>query len=316
MKQTVIITGATRGLGYETARQLLQQPDWFVLIASRNVENNRAAVDKLRLEAGTNQVTALQLDLGSLASVERFVDMFLAMDLPPLHAIVCNAGLSLTHDAYTDDGFEMTFGVNHLGHFLLVSLLLPHLREPGRVINVSSGTHIPEHKLARMMGVPSPKYVVAEALAYPNNATVEARITNPSQRYSTSKLCNVLFTYSLARCLEKQGRAINVYTLDPGLMPGTGLVRGFPEWVQQAFAGVISSVEPMVAGIRRPEDSGSHLARLVTDPALVDVRTAYFDGLKPVPSSTDSYDETKQRDLWETSERLIETLRSKSPQAV
>jgi len=95
--------------------------------------------------------------------------------------------------------------------------------EPGRVIFVSSGTHLPEHKLARRMGVPVPKYTTARNLVYPDNAPAADRIDAPTQRYSTSKLCNMLAAYEFARQFEAAGMNIAVFGIDPGLIPGTGL---------------------------------------------------------------------------------------------
>ena len=157
--RTALITGGNSGLGLECARALLQQqPAWHVIIASRGRERSEAAVDALRASGGPGTVEARALDLGSLADVRRFADGLLAdlrgAALPPLRALVCNAGLQFTHRAVSADGFEATFAVNHLGHYLLTQRLLGALVPPARIVFVSSGTHDP----AERTGMPHPNY--------------------------------------------------------------------------------------------------------------------------------------------------------------
>lgn len=301
MKKTVIITGGNSGLGYETAQTLAASGDWSVIIAGRSPERITTAADQLRAATG-QVVTPMQVDLSAFASVRQFAADFAASDHPPLHAIIGNAGLTSMSTSYTTDGIEQIFGVNHLGHFLLVNLLLPHLHEPGRIVFVSSGTHDPDHRLARLTGVPAPKYTRAYALAYPEQARPDESLANAIQHYSTSKLCNVLCTYELSRRLT--GREIGVFAIDPGLMPDTMLTRELPPPLRALFRGVFMSLRHLVAGIRSVKESGTHVARLVTDPALTGRTALYFDGLRETRSSADSYDLDKARDLWETSEAL------------
>lgn len=309
MKKTVIITGGNSGLGYEAATTLAQSSEWQVIIASRNLERTTQAAATIT-RATQNRVIPMQLDLGSFESVRQFVANFTDEALPPLHAIVCNAGLTSMQWNYTTEGIEQIFGVNHLGHFLLVNLLLPYLQDPGRIVMVSSGTHIPEHKLARITQVPVPHYVNAMALAYPEKAPAGEAPNSGFQSYSTSKLCNVLCAYELARRLE--GRDISVFALDPGLMPDTMFVREFPAPVRAIFKNVFLGLGAVVNGIRSVKESGTHLARLVLDPELDGKTALYFDGLEAVQSSKDSYDVEKQRDLWDTSVQLTKLNETES----
>ncbi len=315
---TIIITGGNSGLGYQTAIQLAKTQNYHIVIASRNKTRTLAATEELKTETGWTHISAMVLDLASLRSVREFVSNFESANLPPLNGIICNAGLSLIGEQFTEDNIEMTFGVNHLGHFLLVNLLLKHLQTPARIVFVSSGTHLPEHRLARMSGVAKPRYISAEYLAHPKNAPSGERITNPTQRYSTSKLCNVLYTYELDRQLKQAGistaeNPIDVFAIDPGLMPGTGLVREFPEWMQTVFKNMIIGISPLIDGIRMPAESGQHVARLITDSALTNVDAKYYDGLKETRSSTDSYDLEKAQDLWQTSIQLTQLQPNETP---
>ena len=264
---SVLITGASGGLGREAAAAM-RAAGWDVVAPGRD-----------------------QLDLGSLWSVRAFAA---AVD-GPVEAIVCNAGMqSPGRTAFTEDGIELTFQVNHLAHFLLVALLRDRLAPNARVVVVSSGTH----DAAQRTGMPKPDFRSARALAHPapTDSPTEGR-----RRYTASKLCNVLFAYELARRAPVRANAF-----DPGLMPGTGLARDYGSLQRFVWDRVLPVVAPVVPIMSTPERSGRALARLVTDPALAHVTGAYFLGERPRGSSVGSYDRDKARDLWETSEALVE----------
>jgi NAD(P)-dependent dehydrogenase (short-subunit alcohol dehydrogenase family) len=153
--------------------------------------------------------------------VRSFVDAVRTAALPPVHAVVCNAGLQVVSGSEkTAEGVEMTFGVNHLGHFALVQGLLDVLARPARIVVVSGGTHDP----GKFTGMPAPDYTRAAALAEPTTTTDGAE---GRRRYTTSKLCNVLFAYELDRRLGHGAQGITVTAFDPGLMPGSGLARDY-----------------------------------------------------------------------------------------
>src|SRR6266700_4901904 len=172
LPQTVVLTGGTAGLGYVCARAIAaSHPARHLVIASRNQEQATQVVNTLQRETGNQHIEWMPLDLASLASIRSFARDFAERDLPPLRSVVCNAGLQvISGTAYTQDGFETTFGVNCLGHFLLVNLLLHHLVAPARIVFVSSGTHIPTRKktlLSRIISATPPHYREAQALAWP-----------------------------------------------------------------------------------------------------------------------------------------------------
>ena len=314
---SVLVTGATSGLGFETSRALARQ-GWRVVMASRDLGRARSAAAAVDAEVGGGTAVGLALGLASQADVRRA-----AADLvnasTPLDAVVCNAGVSLSGPLRTtDDGVEMTFGVNHLGHFLLTALLVGHLRRPARVVFVSSGTHIPDHRLARRTGTPVPVYTTARELAFPPDPS--GGLSTQMLRYTTSKLCNVLCANELARRVEDRGLStagapIDVFSVDPGLMAGTGLMREAPPVVQTLGGWLISALRPFVDGIRTPEQSGRDVARLVTDHALAGRSGAYFDGARETRASPVAYDRGKATDLWETSAELVGLRRDESPVA-
>ena len=242
--QTIIVTGATQGLGYYAAQTLARQ-GYTVVMAGRNQNKNESAANAIRKATNNRNVYAMSLDLASLESVRQFVRNFTnRADLPPLFGLVNNAGLQIIGPTeYTVDGVEMTFGVNHLGHFLLTNLLMPLFAKNGRIVVVSSGTHYRDEPVAQAMGVPPPAYTTAEKLSHPAPTTGKSQKVG-AERYATSKLCNLLFAYELTRRLAEQGRTdVTVNAYDPGLMPGSGLARQAP-----AVARSPTSFERLAAG--------------------------------------------------------------------
>jgi NAD(P)-dependent dehydrogenase (short-subunit alcohol dehydrogenase family) len=293
--RTAIITGATSGLGLECARALLgSDPSWHVVLPVRDVDRGAAAVEEL---GESERCTVMPMDLAALTSVRAFTDDVRGASLPPLHAIVCNAGLQVVSGTeWTEDGVEMTFGVNHLGHFALVQGLLDGLTRPARIVVVSSGTHDP----AKLTGMPDPRYSSAEDLAHPDkSADADGR-----RRYTTSKLCNVLYTYELARRLGCGLGGVTVNAFDPGLMPGSGLARDYSPLGRLAWRYLFPALR-VLPNVNSTRTSGRHLAALVNDPRFDGVSGQYFEGKRPIKSSVESYDRDKALDLWETSETLL-----------
>ncbi len=313
--RTVVITGGNSGLGYGCARALLAaSPPCHVVLACRELTRANEAVEALRAAAPAGaKVEAMALDLASLASVRSFADALAqrlsAGSLPPLHGLVCNAGMQGAR-ALTQDGFEATFGVNHLGHYLLVNLLLPSLAASARIAVVASGVHDPAQLEAISIDtIPPPAWSSTAELARgvmgPAAASDDPGIDR-GRRYSTSKLANVYFTYGLASRLP-EGTTVNAF--DPGLMPGTGLAREFPGPLRWLWNVVLPKMLPILRlllskNIHSTEESGAALARLITDPALASTNGRYFEGLNEIRSSVDSYDESRAAEVWQTSALL------------
>lgn len=300
--KTVIITGANSGLGYYCAEAIARSgQDWHIIIASRNLPRVEEAVRNLIAETEYPHIEGMALDLASLASVRQFAQDFMAGERPPLQAVVCNAGIQVVSDTlYTEDGFEMTFGVNHLGHFLLVNLLLPQLSDRSRLVFVSSDVHNPDANT----GMPNPQYQPAELLAFPTKNDNDTDIGNTGKkRYTTSKLCNILCAYELSRRLQKQQSNTTVNAFNPGLMLDTKLAR---DYSQAELSALTANISPSV--MENATDSktvGSALARLILDPSLDHVTGQYFDQLEEAQSSEESYDEKKAVELWKASAKLV-----------
>ena len=324
--RTVIVTGGNRGLGYEAARSIAASGEgWRVVIAARDKVGAAGAAGRLAEETGNPNVEAMGLDLASLSSVRDFAEEFAAReDLPPLRAVVLNAGLQVvTGTTYTQDGFETTFGVNHLGHFLLVNLLLREMSAPARVVYVSSGTHDPK----QTTGMPDPRYRSLEALVHPDEYPDPAEEgegpgTVGRRRYTTSKLLNVYATYELDRRLRAEGLSTDsapttVNAFDPGFMPGTGLARDYGAGARFVVNRILPRLVPLFGslGVRvnSTQSSGKNLARLVLDPELEDVSGRYFEGEKETRSSEQSYDRENAAQLWETSTELVRLRPEETP---
>lgn len=247
--RTILITGATRGLGFEAARAATRQ-GIRVLAAGRDPGRTDAAATA----AGAVPVT---LDLASLAATRAA-----AQGLPRLDAVACNAGRQDVSGAtVTEDGLEATYQVNVAAHVALLDRLLAlgRLREPGRIVIVGSGTHDP----ARRTGMPAPRLDAPADVARPADASSPQ---SGRTAYTTSKLHCVLIAGALARELRAAGRDVHVCTFDPGLMPGTGLAREYPGWQRALWASAMRGLR-VLPGVETPRRSGAALAELLCAPA-------------------------------------------------
>lgn len=304
-EKTAVIIGGNLGLGYECAKNIAANSDWYVIITGRNKLKNSQAVAAIKQSTGNQNVAAMEMDLASLDSVRQFAADLVSQNLPPLQALICNAALQvITGTTYTTDGFETTFGVNHLGHFLLANLLLSNLAPAARIIFIGSGTHDPELHT----GVPAPHYRPPFYLAHPEQDPErfkEKPSKEGSRRYSTSKLCNIMCTYEMARRLKVSDRSdISVNVFDPGLMPGSGLARDYKAW-QQLVWKYIFPVLQVLPGVNSIATSGRNLAKLAIDAQFEGLSGKYWAGLKEIRSSKESYDAQKAAELWEGSATLV-----------
>ena len=213
--RTFLVTGGNTGIGRATASALAADGG-RVYIACRSAGAGAAAVDAIKSAAGSQEVWLLPLDLASLASVRDCAAAFLARD-EPLHVLVNNAGVG-GQRGMTDAGFELHFGVNHLGHFALTMLLLERLTASGsgagtaRVVTVASDAHY---------GAPGVDF---DAVRRPTSFTGQ-------REYAVSKLCNVLFTQELARRVS--GTGVTSYAVHPGVV-ASDIWRRVP-WPARAF---------------------------------------------------------------------------------
>lgn len=298
-QRSVLITGGTIGLGYQCALAIARDcPTYQVIIASRTDNGAAETINKL---LGQSNVLFMKLDLSSLANIRSFAEAWHKANFPPLYSLVCNAALQFPGAAeYTEDGFEKTFGINHVGHALLFSLLRPYLADTARVVITGSGVHDPAQK----SGMPDAFYNTADEMAHPLPKYTQG---NGRQHYSNTKLASVLYMLALHRRFttinEKTGKHWTVTTMDPGLMPGTGLAREANSVERFLWYRVLPHIIPLLRVLVSPNihtarESGEALARLTVGDDVEGVSGRYFEGRKEIPSSKDSLDEDKQEDLW------------------
>jgi NAD(P)-dependent dehydrogenase (short-subunit alcohol dehydrogenase family) len=288
--QTVVVTGANSGLGFEGTKAFAQQGAHIVM-ACRDLTRARSARDDIRSSVSDASLSVLELDLASLGSIRSFVDAFEA-EHDQLHVLCNNAGIMGIPRSETDDGFEMQFGVNHLGHFALTALLFDTLQATEaetRIVTQSSGLHSNgEMDFADLHGTDD--YDKWDA-------------------YAQSKLANLLFAYELDRRLRDTETGVTSVGCHPGYAD-TGLQRRGPEmmgsrlrlWgMKLANSLVAQSAEkgalPMLYAATAPKISGGEY---VGPGGFMNMR-----GSPAIQESSDlSTDEGLAARLWKVSEEL------------
>lgn len=280
--KTIIITGGNSGLGFRCAQELARgDRNCRVILACRDPQKAERARAALAGETGGAHIEAMELDVASLASVRAFAERYGELNRP-LDALVCNAGINGRQTGQTPDGFDIVFGTNHLGHFLLTHLLLRRMSPAGRVVAVSSDMHCPPGGELVWPG--------AAALAHPGEALRAQGI-----RYSFSKLCNLYFAYQLAERLAGIGSGITANAFNPGLMTDTNFAPDKSRFTES----FLKSVSDRVGSL---DQSGAALAQLITDPRFARVSGEYFDrGTEPKRSSPLSYNAQNALELWNAS---------------
>jgi retinol dehydrogenase 12 len=250
--RTFLITGGNTGIGRATATALARDGG-RVYIACRSAAAGTAAADAIRAAAGTQDVFLLPLDLASLASVRDCAAAFLARD-EPLHVLVNNAGVG-GQRGLTADGFELHFGVNHLGHFALTALLLERLTASGpgaRVVSVASNAHYS-----------------APGIDF---GALRRRTSFTGQReYAVSKLCNVLFIQELAR----RAGGVSAYAVHPGVV-ASDIWRRMP-WPARAL---------LKRRLLTVEEGAVTPVYCATSPAVASESGLFYDKCAPRPAST------------------------------
>lgn len=293
-KKTFIITGGNSGLGYQCAKNIaLASEHNHVIIASRNMEKSNQSVAAISAETGNPHLYALPLNLASLESVREFCKVFRTMNLPPLYGLVCNAIAGGSAMKYTPDGFEQTFAVGHLGHFLLANILSTAMRG-GRIVFVSSDQHNPPKILGKL------SYTDALDLARPPQPVSHA------MRYSATKLCNLYCTYQMAaRIKSETDKRITVNAFNPGFMADTGLsgnAKGFGERLAKNIAPLLARLLGTYSDAKK---SGKLLASLITGAQWEGITGKYFDRGMERPSSELSCNRINAENLWQRSIELV-----------
>ncbi|XP_059478278.1 retinol dehydrogenase 11-like [Neocloeon triangulifer] len=275
--KTVLITGANTGIGYETAKDLLKRGA-RIIMACRNVDRAKSAARELQKEVLGGEIRVVELNLASLKSVKECANDILASE-PKIHLLINNAGVMACPYTKTEDGLEMQFQTNHLGHFLLTNLLLPKIKEsaPARIINVSALAH--------------------RAGRVNFDDLQSTRSYNSVIAYSTSKLCNLLFTLELQERLKNTG--VVTYALHPGVV-ATELGRHTPcgcGWLFQRLG----------CFIKTPVQGAQTTLHCALDEQLAEQNEFYFSDCKPAHVSARASNKDDAKKLWEVSEELVKS---------
>jgi len=272
--KVALVTGANSGIGAVTARELALQ-GYHVFLACRDADKAQQVINAIDQQSrGQAKAEFIALDLASLDSIRACAAQFLAKKLP-LHLLICNAGLA-GHKGMTKSGFELTFGVCHVGHFLLTQLLTEKLIEskPARVVVVSSKAH--RHA----------KGIDFDAVIRPTESM------GALKEYAVAKLANVLFVKELGRRLY--GTGVTAYAVHPGVV-STNVWRSLPK----------SMVKVLSRWMISPEEGAQTTLYCATQPQLSGETGMYYDNCKVTASSGTAQDIQLARLLWEKSSEWV-----------
>jgi NAD(P)-dependent dehydrogenase (short-subunit alcohol dehydrogenase family) len=260
---TILVTGATDGLGKRVARELAAKGT-TVLLHGRSPERLEATLEELRGQRGSQKVGSYLADLSSLATVRDLAARILS-EHDRLDVVVNNAGIIAREREESEDGYELTFAINYLSHFLLTRLLMPLLKKsgPARIVNVASAGQSPVDF---------------------SNLMLE-REYDAMKAYSQSKLAQIMFTFELAERLSDTGVSVNA--LHPASLMDTKMV-------QDTFGYTMSTVE----------EGAEATVHLAASPELEGVTGRYFDGTREARANRQAYDPQARQTLWELSEEL------------
>ena len=263
VEATILVTGATDGLGKRVARELAAKGA-TVLLHGRSPERLEVTLEELRGQRSSQKVGSYLADLSSLAAVRDLADRILS-EYDRLDVLVNNAGIIARERKESEDGYELTFAVNYLSHFLLTRLLLPLLKgsAPARVVNVASAGQSPIDFEDPML----------------------ERGYDAMRAYSMSKLAQIMFTFELAERLS--GTGVSVNALHPASLMDTKMVL-------DTFGYTMSTVE----------EGTEAVVRLAVSPELEGVTGRYFDGRREARANRQAYDPQARQTLWELSEVL------------
>lgn len=281
---TVIVTGGASGIGLETARVLALRKA-HVIIAARNVEAANEAKQLILNDQPNARIDVLKLDLCSIKSVRAFADSFKALNLP-LNILINNAGIMFCPYQLSEDGIELQFATNHLGHFLLTNLLLEKMKETakstgveGRIVNLSSIAHL---------------HTYSEGILFEN--LNDEKSYSDKKAYGQSKLANVLHANELSRRLQAEGANITVNSVHPGLIM-TNLFK---------YSAVLFKLVKLVTPLlwKNVPQGAATTCYVALHPNLKGVSGKYYHDCNEWQPSKFATDEKLAKKLWDFSNKL------------
>lgn len=283
---TAIVTGASSGIGVETARVLALR-GVHVVMAVRNVDAGKNVKEAILKEIPTAKIDVMQLDLSSMASVRKFASDYISLGLP-LNLLINNAGIMATPYTLSLDGIEIQFATNHVGHFLLTDLLLETMKNTahesnreGRIVNLSSEGH---------------RYSYREGIRF-DEINDESRY-NTIGAYGQSKLANILHANELARRLKEDGVNITANSVHPGGIP-TNLLRH-----HSAMNVIVSLIFKYV--LKNIQQGAATTCYVALNPQVKGITGKYFMDSNIANPNSHAKDAELAKKLWDFSLRLTD----------
>ena len=315
-QSTVVITGASSGVGLQGARALAQTGDWHVVMACRDIPKTEKAAQSLGMSP--DRYTILPLDLANLASVREFVTQFRSLG-KSLDALVCNAAVYLPllkEPQYSADGYELSVATNHLGHFLLCNLMLEDLKqstaaEP-RLVILGTVTANPK-ELGGKIPIPAPPDLGNlkgfEAGFKAPIAMIDGKKFKSGKAYKDSKLCNMLTMRELHRRYHDSTK-ITFSALYPGCVATTALFRNHYPLFQKIFPLFQKNI---TGGYVSEELAGDRVADVVAKPEYNQSGVYWSWGNRQQEGrqafvqeiSNEASDDSKAKKLWDLSAKLV-----------
>ncbi|KAH7854636.1 hypothetical protein Vadar_016204 [Vaccinium darrowii] len=282
---TAIVTGASSGIGTETARVLALR-GVHVIMGVRNMEAGKGVKGAIAKEIPAAKIDAMELDLSSMASVRKFASEFNSLNLP-LNLLINNAGIMATPFMLSKDNIELQFATNHIGHFLLTNLLLDtmkrtsvQMKKEGRIVNVSSMAH----KLTYPEGIRFDR--INDQAGY-----------NSIFAYGQSKLANVLHANELSRRLKEDGAEITANSLHPGVVT-TNLFRHY-----SFVEGLVGKLGSYV--LKNVQQGAATTCYLALHPQVKGITGEYFADSNLAKTSKQGTDVDLAKKLWDFSMNLV-----------
>lgn len=327
--KVIVITGCNSGIGFDAAQRMAERGH-TVIMACRTLSKANLAALRIQQEATTaattGKVIPKECDLADLDSVRAFAEGLKDNGISNIDALCLNAGLARSTSAEdvkrTKQGFELTVGTNHLGHFLLSQLLLPLVRkDTGRIVVTASGVHDP----ASPGGAQGSKATLGNLEGFESAVKhgssqfemVDGKSFDPDKAYKDSKLCNVLFSLELQRRVNKDQIGIAVNSFNPGLIVATGLFRD----QNQVFTKVFDVAATNILKVGENTHWGGGALEYITLDKSVGLESGKYFSSPPgsskygdeaygnqfIPSivSREAMDDAKAKRLWELSESLV-----------
>ncbi|KAL2935888.1 Short-chain dehydrogenase TIC 32 chloroplastic [Bienertia sinuspersici] len=283
---TAIITGATSGIGAETAR-VLAKKGVRIVIAARNMKKAAEVKETILKETPQAQIIILEIDLSSMASVSRFCSEFLSLNLP-LNILINNAGVFSQKLEFSEDKIELTLATNYMGHFLLTEVLLEKMVETasqtgieGRIINVSSLTH---------SWVKKENFSLCKMLN-PKNY-------NGTRAYAQSKLANIMHAREMARQLEERNARVTINAVHPGIVK-TGIIRAHKGFITDSLYFLAAKL------LKSTSQGAATTCYVALSPNTEGVSGKYFADCNQSCCSALATDDSQAHRLWKQTRALI-----------